>query len=219
MTKPIRILIADDHAMIAQALATLLSAAPDISVVDVVHRTEDAVTRADEQKPDVVLLDIDMPGLSCFEAARIIQARCASCAVVFVSAFTHDQYIQQALDIQARGYLCKSEPAESVAAAVRTVAAGGAYFSPDVQRRIIIDGRRSPRLGPKPRTRLSTLTRSELEILRYVARGMSHKQIGRVRGVKVKTVNAHVNNLMRKLSVHNRVELSRIAFREGLAEP
>jgi DNA-binding NarL/FixJ family response regulator len=217
MSEMIDVLIADDHAMFAGALAQWLKGAPDIRVVGVVHRTEEAVDRAVELQPDVVLLDIDMPGLVPFEAARLIMSRCPNCAIVFVSAFTHDQYIEQALAVEAAGYVTKSDPPDAVEAAIRAVVTGGAYFSPDVQSRIIVD-EEGARLA-QPRSRLSSLTTREREILRYIARGLAKRQIAETLALSVKTVNKHTDNLMNKLDIHDRVELARFAIREGLAEP
>lgn len=215
--RPITVLIADDHAMFAQTLADWLGATADTRVVGIVGRTEDAINQAVEHTPDVVLMDIDMPGLICFEAAEIIAQRCPSCAVIFVSAFAHDDYIEQALAVQAAGYVTKSEPPESVAAAIRAVVSGGAYFSPEVQSRIIVDSA-GARLAQPRRTRLSLLTARQRDVLRYLARGLSKKQIADTLCVSVKTVEAHTTRLMDKLAIHDRVELARFAIREGLAE-
>ena len=218
MRAPIRVLIADDHAMFARTLAEWLGSAADMCVVAVVHQADDAVTAAIELRPDVILMDIDMPGLSCFDAAGIIAKRCDPCAIIFVSAFTHDHYIEHALAVEAAGYVTKNEPPESVAEAIRAVASGGAYYSPQVQARIIVD-EGGARLATPKQTRLSLLTRRELDTLRYISRGMTKKEIAKTLMVSVKTVDSHTANLMEKLDIHDRVELARFAIREGLANP
>jgi len=218
MSKPIGVVIADDHAMFASALAEWLKSAEGMRVLAVVHRADHAVTAAIEHNPDVILMDVDMPGLSCFDAARIIAKRRTRCAIIFVSAFTHDHYIEQALAVEAAGYVTKDEPPESVVAAIRTVASGGAYFSPEVQSRIIVDAQ-GVRLAGRQHTRLSLLTPRELAILGYLAHGLSKKEIARTLSVAVKTVDAHTVNLMNKLDIHDRVELALFAVGEGLANP
>ncbi|MGD8450230.1 MAG: response regulator transcription factor [Phycisphaerae bacterium] len=214
---PIKILIADDHAMFASTLSGWLRGQTDIEVLGIAASAEEAINQAVDLQPDVVLMDIDMPGLACFAAARILSDRCPDCAVIFVSAYTHDHYIEQALAAEAAGYVTKSEPPESVAAAIRAVVSGGAYFSPEVQSRIIVDDS-GARLAESARTRLSLLTPRELDILRYIARGLTKRQIADTLSVAVKTVDSHTANLMLKLDIHDRVGLARFAIREGLAE-
>ena len=102
MSQEIRVLVADDHALFARCFAEWLSRAPDIHLVGVVDNGDDVVRCAAQDKPNVVLLDIDMPGLSCFEAARLVSGHCPDCALVFVSAHTHDHYIEQALKVGTR---------------------------------------------------------------------------------------------------------------------
>jgi two-component system response regulator NreC len=216
VSKPIAVLIADDHEMFADSLASWLRGAPDIGVVEVVDNSEAAVRQAVAGRPDVVLLDIDMPGLPCFDAARIITQHCPNCAILFVSAHTHDHYIERALAVEAAGYVTKTEPPQSVLDAIRAAVSGGAYFSPEVQSRIIVDAE-GARLAEPVRTRLSLLTARELDTLRYLARGMSKKRVAEKLGISVKTVETHTANLMDKLGIHNRVELALFAVREGLA--
>ncbi|MFH1746244.1 MAG: response regulator transcription factor [Planctomycetota bacterium] len=217
MKTPISVLIADDHALFTEALTKWLADISDIRVVAVVTNAEDAVTQAAEHQPDIVLMDIDMPGLGCFEAANIISEHCPNTAIIFVSAHTHDHYIERARAVEAAGYVTKAEPPESVVAAVRAAAGGGAYFSPEVQSRIIVDAG-GARLASSARTRLSLLTPRELDMLRYLASGLSKKEIADMLKIRVKTVDSHVTNLMVKLDIHDRVELTRFAIREGVVQ-
>lgn len=217
MSEPITILVADDHAMVRMMLQDRLSAEADMKVVASVSNADEALTRVIELKPDIVLMDIDMPGLLCFDAASTIAARCPNTRIIFVSAFFHDRYIEQALAVGASGYVTKSEPPDTVVSAIRTVASGAAYYSPEVQERIVAD-REGPRLATDGHTRVSTLTAREMEVLRYLARGMPKQRIARTMHLSVNTVNRHAYTLMRKLDIHDRVELTRFAIREGLAE-
>lgn len=217
MNKPISLLLVDDHALVRTMLADRLANEPDVQVVGSVENASAAVTIAIKQKPDVILMDIDMPGLICFDAARMIKKIHPRTCIIFLSAFFHDRYIEQAFEVEAEGYLTKTEPPESVIAAIRAVAAGKSYFSPEVQSRIVIDTD-GVRLVNTKRSRASTLSERELEVLRYLARGLAKKQIAETMHISIKTVSNHTSHIMDKLDIHDRVELSRFAIREGLAE-
>jgi len=217
VNKPISILLADDHEMVRVMLKDRLESEVGMRVVAGVGNADDAVAEAIRLKPDVILMDIDMPGLVCFDAARAIGSRCPDTRIIFVSAFFHDRFIEQALSVGASGYVTKSEPPKSLVEAIRTVASGAAYYSPEVQSRIILD-RKGPRLVQEGRTRVSTLTGRELEVLRYLVRGLPKPKIAQVMHISANTVNRHTYSLMSKLGVHDRVELARFAIREGLAD-
>ena len=176
MNRQLSIMLVDDHALLREMLGIWLQAAPDLHVVASVGNADDAVIQAIQLRPDVVLMDIDMPGMQAFEGARLIRMRCPETRVVFLSAFTHDRYIEQALAVGASGYITKAEPPAAVLRALRSVAGGAAYFSPQVEARIVLttDGMR---LAQAPRTRAALLTAREVEILRYLAHGRSKKEI------------------------------------------
>jgi DNA-binding NarL/FixJ family response regulator len=216
MTKPTTVILADDHALIRETLANWLNALPDISVVAVCVNSEEAVAAVVRHRPDIALLDIDMPGQLAFEAAKFIHAQSPDTRVIFLSAFFNDQFIEQALAVQAAGYLTKGEAPESVANAIREVRIGKVCFSPEVLARIVIDSS-GMRLAAKPCTRMATLTARETELLRFLARAMSRNEIALAMHISVHTVDRHTANLMQKLSIHTRAGLCRYAFREGLA--
>ena len=218
MNSDITILVIDDHALVRGSVCDRLQHEPGLRVVAAAATAEEGIDKTIEHSPDIVLMDIDMPGLNCFDAARTIAKQRPKTKIIFLSAFFHDRYIQQALEVKARGYVTKREPPEALVAAIHEVAAGGAYFSEEVQSRIIVDAR-GARLAEGPQSRIATLTPRELEILRYVAHGLSKKEIASTVHLSVKTVDRHVANLMTKLEIHDRVELARFAIREGLAEP
>lgn len=217
MNKATSVLLVDDHAMVRDSLASWLRAEEGIRVVGQVGTADEAIAMAIQHQPDIVLMDIDMPGLLSFEAARIIRSRSEKTRIVFLSAFSSDRYIEDALAAEASGYITKSQPPEAVVRAIRSVGAGGVYFSPEIQRRIVIESG-GARLAREPRTRVSILTPREVEVLRYLARGLSKKQIAGTMHLSVKTVDNHSASLMGKLDIHDRVELARFAIREGLAE-
>ncbi|MFH1417052.1 MAG: response regulator transcription factor [Planctomycetota bacterium] len=218
MTKDIEILIVDDHAVVRESLSERLTREPGIIVVGTADTADKAIAQMNRLSPDIVLMDIDMPGLNCFEAARSILVLKPDVRIIFLSAFVQDRFIEQALDVQARSYLTKSETPETVVAAIREVAAGGAFFSQSVQDRLVIDST-GVSLAGKVRSRVSTLTRRESEILTYLAKGLSKKEIAEVVHLSVKTIDHHTTQIMRKLNIHDRVELARFAIREGFAEP
>lgn len=190
----------------------------DIEVVASVSNGNDALERSRELEPDIVLLDIDMPGMLSFEAAREILQCSPKTRVIFLSAFFHDRYIEEALSTGASGYLTKNEPPAKVIAAIRDVARGVSYFSPEVQSRLVVDVD-GLSLKNSQSTRASLLTRRESETLRYIARGLAKKEVANLMGLSIRTIDSHVRNIMEKLDIHDRVELTRFAIREGLTEP
>ena len=217
--KTIQVVLIDDHAMLRDSFASYLDMEADIEVVAVASDAEAGSQYAIKLQPDVVLMDIDMPGLSCFEGARRIRSQSPKSGILFLSAHTHDRYIEQALAVEARGYLTKNETTSTVVEAIRTVAQGGIHFSQEVRARIVIEGH-GANLGESGKaTCRSKLTERELEVLRYIARGLTKKEMAAIMYLSIKTVENHVNRIMNKLRIHDRVELTLYAIREGLAEP
>jgi DNA-binding NarL/FixJ family response regulator len=213
----VSVVLADDHTLLRSALAQLLMSTSSVVVSADVGTTDEAISACIRHQPSVVVLDVDIPGVDAFEAARIIRSRSPRTNVLFLSAFTQDRYIESALAAGALGYITKGEPPDRAIEAILSVAAGKAFFSPEIQSRIVIyaDG---ARLNVEPTTRARTLTQRELEVLRYIARGMAKKDIARVMHLSVKTVENHTANIMRRLDIHDRVELARFAIRERLVE-
>lgn len=218
MSRAITVLLVDDHALVRNTLSAWLRQTGRFEVLGTVENADTAVTEAIRLRPDVVVMDIDMPGLLAFDAARVIRSRSSGTRILFLSAYFHDRYIEEALNVEASGYIGKGQPPERVAEAIATVASGGVSFAPEVQSRIVIDST-GLHLAGTGRTRTSTLTPRELEVLRYVARGMAKKDIAKTMHLSVKTVDNHCTSLMTKLDIHDRVDLARFAIREGLAEP
>ncbi len=217
MNRTISLLVIDAHALVRQTLSERLDREPDLVVVGTASNADEAVNQAVELKPDVMLMDVDMPGMISFEAARTLRTVCADIRVVFLGAFVNDVYIDQALAVEAAGYLTKNEPAESIVSAVRSAVNGGAYFSAEVQDRIVVDeaGKRTAR---QQRSRVATLTPRELVVLCQVACGKSQAEIASTLHLSRATVRNHCASVMKKLDIHDRVGLSRFAIREGLVE-
>ena len=213
----VRVLLVDDHAMVRQALSERLGREPGFEVVATAGNADQGVELAREHTPDLVTFDIDMPGRLCFDAGMGIREFLPAVKVVFISAFFHDSYIEDALKAKAHGYVTKGESLETIVGALREVASDGVYFSDEVRDRLVVDAS-GVSLAPDAQTRVSVLTDREREVLRYLARGLSKKEVANMLGLSVKTIENHTANLMVKLKIHDRVELARFAIREGLAE-
>ena len=216
MTEPKRILLVDDHELVRSALRGMLDRDDAFEVVGEAGDAEEALELAISCKPDILIIDIDMPGMICFDAVKQMMTRLADLSVIFLSAFFHDHYIEQALAVGAKGYVVKGDPPRILFEALHEVARGGAYFSQEVRSRFALGPDGHPSKGGQTVT--STLTNREVEVLRYLARGLSKKEIAKTMHLSVKTVEHHSASVMRKLDIHDRVELARYAIREGLAE-
>jgi DNA-binding NarL/FixJ family response regulator len=216
MTESKRILLVDDHELVRTALRGLLERNENFEVVGECASADEALRMAFDCAPDILVMDIDMPGMICFDAVKQMRSRLPELSVIFLSAFFHDHYIEQALAVGAKGYVVKGDPPQVLFDALAQVAAGEVYFSDEVRARFAIDGAKGPDSGKKTVT--STLTNREVEVLRYLARGLSKKEIAGILHLSVKTVEHHSASVMRKLDIHDRVELARYAIREGLAE-
>lgn len=198
-------------------LAAALGNAPGLKVLGTTSDADSAVAECVRLKPQIVVLDIDMPGILSFEAARVIRQRCPDTRVLFLSAFYHDRYIEQALAVEASGYVTKNEPPEVLIDAIRAAASGASYYSTEVISRIVVTSSGAT-LQADRRSRASTLTAREVEVLRYLARGLAKKEVSRLMHISLNTVNRHSDSIMSKLDIHDRVQLACFAIREGLAE-
>ncbi len=216
MTGTATILLVDDHMLLREMLQERL-ASEGFEVVTTGDTTA-AIGLATDLQPDVAVLDIDMPGRSTFEVARLLQTESPHTRVVFLSAYVRDTYIEQALAVRASGYLCKCEPLEDILTAIGAATGGATCYSREILRRIVIDGSHA-RLAEEPVTRSSLLTNRERDVLLHVARGLSQQQVARVLDISIKTVQHHLMGVMDKLEIHDRVELARYAIREGIVEP
>lgn len=217
MQNEIRVFLVDDHGLVLDAVSERLQRELDFTVVGRATRADEAIPLIDRTCPDIVLMDINMPGLLSFEAARQISESHPDTRIIFLSAFVQDTYIEQALAAKAHGYVAKREPVDRVIKAIREVASGGAYFSEEVSSRIVVDTS-GARLRDPAVSRLSLLSRRELEMLCYVAKGLGKKEMAQITGRAVKTIDHHITRMMSKLDIHDRVALTRFAIREGLAE-
>jgi len=211
----IRILLTDDHTLFRQGIRTLLSAEPDLEVVGEAADAMESVNAARQFRPDVVLMDIGMAGMSSFEATRQIRKERPDTKVVFLSMYDDEDYLAECVEIGANGYVLKDSPADQLVTAVREVYRGGSYLSPRLLTRLV-DGFRVQGNNPVRQPRFGTLTKREREILKMLAEGKSVKEIATGFDLSVKTVEAHKFNLMRKLDIHNKAQLVQYAIQKKI---
>ncbi len=214
MTK-IRVLLTDDHTLFRQGIKTLISAEPEMEVVGEACNAGEAINRAAELRPDVVLMDISMPGASCFEATRQIRRHRPETKVLFLSMYDDEDYLAQAMDAGASGYVLKDSPAEQLGQAIAEAHRGGSFLSPRMVSHLV-DDYRSRAKSENRMPRFGSLTRRELEVLKILAEGNSVKEIATALNLSVKTVEAHKFNLMRKLDIHNKAHLVQYAIQKKI---
>jgi two-component system response regulator NreC len=198
-----------------QAIRTLLSAEPDIEVVGEAANASESVLLAQQLRPDVVLMDIGMAGMSSFEATRQIRRERPETRVLFLSMYDDEDYLSECVEIGASGYVLKDSPAEQLITGIREVHRGGSYLSPRLLTRLV-DGFRMQGRGVERQPRFGTLTKREREILKMLAEGRSVKEIATGFDLSVKTVEAHKFNLMRKLDIHNKAQLVQYAIQKKI---
>jgi len=202
---PIKCLIVDDDAIFRQALRRALENESDIEIIAEASSPAEALGKVRQVRTDIVLMDSSKLGKTGFEAARLMRADCEGTRLIFLAVDEEEEDLRQCLDVGASGYIAKDAPAVRVIGAVRDVYAGRKYLSPQVLGRLV-DNFRS-RQAPFGSAQAAILTRRELEVLKMIAEGNSVKEIALQLGLSTKTVDTHKFNLMRKLDIHNKVQL------------
>jgi len=207
----IKVLLADDHALVREGTRRLLEAEPDIRVVAEAGDGAEAVAQAEQTRPDVVIMDIAMPGVSGLEATRQIKVRQPGVAVLALTAYDDEQYVLALLDAGAAGFLLKDVRGNELAAAIRAVHRGESVLQPRIAQRALMRAisRRSPIPSPPP------LSDREMEVLREAARGLPNKDIARRLNLSVRTIHTHLGNAFNKLGVGSRTEAVLLALRRG----
>ncbi len=210
--KRIRILLADDHAVVRQGFKMILDAQPDMEIIGEAGNGREAVELIEELKPDVVVMDVAMPELNGIEATRRVAASVPHARVIALSMHKDSVYVREVLRAGARGYLLKDSGAGDLVSAVRAVARGESYLSPAISNAVLDDYRRHV-TDP-----IDLLTTREREVLQMLAEGKTNKEIAGVLNLSVYTVDAHRGRIMEKLNLHSINELVRFAVRNGLID-
>ncbi|MCI0777311.1 MAG: response regulator transcription factor [Chloroflexi bacterium] len=212
---PIRVLIVDDHAVVRQGLKAFLRVQEDIEFVGEAANGDEAVTQALSVQPDVILMDLIMPGMDGVETMRRLSAAGVDAKVIVLTSFSEDDQVLAAVKAGAAGYLLKDVQPQELGNAIRSVHAGDAQLHPSVASKLM---REVAAAGSRHKD-ADALTARELEVLKALARGMSNKEIAAELGVAEKTVKTHVSSILRKLGVADRTQAALYAVRERLADP
>ena len=211
----IRCLIADDHVLVRQGIRRLLQDERDVEIVGEAGDAAEALKGVIELRPDIVLMDIGMPGFSSFDATRVIQTDYPQTRVIFLTMHESQEYVMQGLQAGAAGYLLKDTPADKLASVLRDVHRGGKFVSPEVLGGLLDNGKFGQE---RPRPSRTSLTPRETEIMKLLAEGNTVRKIAGMLGLSLKTVEAHKFNLMRKLDIHNKAELVHCAIRKKIVK-
>jgi two-component system response regulator NreC len=211
-----RVLLVEDHVVVRQGIKALFADEPDVEIVGEADNGREALKCVSEQHPDVVLMDISMPGLNGIEATRQIRQDYPDVKIVILSMHSDEEYVFQVLRAGASGYVLKQSDSSEVLTAIRAALAGGSFLSPPISRAVIDDYvRRAEARGRGDD--LDLLTPREREVLQLLAEGLSNREIAEQLGISIKTVETHRSNMMSKLGVDNKTELVKYAFRKGWA--
>jgi len=212
----IRILLAEDHTVLREGLSLVLEMQPDLQVVGEAGDGQEAVEKARALRPDLVLMDIAMPRLNGVEATRRIKRYCPETKVVALTQYQDREYVLPILQAGADGYILKQSDSQELVKGVHDALRGDAPLSPPIARELVEfvaqPGNHSGQVE-------ASVTDREREVLILVAEGYTNRQIAEMLGISPKTVDVHRTNLMRKLNLHNRVEVTRYAIRHGLVAP
>ena len=209
----ISILLADDHKIVREGTRQLLEQSDDLIVVAEAATGEAAVQLCEELRPDVVVMDVHLPGINGIEATKLIRSKYPLIRVIVLSAYDDDRYVFPLLDAGASGYLLKTTSGANLADAIRSVFKGEMVLDPQISDKVLsrLTHSRMYRAGVMS----EGLTERELDVLRLVARGMSNKEIGEVLGIATNTVQVHLRNIFGKLAVGDRTEAVAYAIRQG----
>ncbi len=212
MPPRIRILVADDHALVREGIRALLSLSNDLEVVGEAADGQEAIAAARRLRPDVVLMDINMPGLGGLEATLAIRRESPQAKILVLTQYDDREYVARFLKSGAAGYILKNAAGAELTSAVRAVYRGGLVVDPSLAR-VLLEAE-SPGAGGDQR--YGSLTEREKQVLKLVAEGKSNKEVAQVLGISVKTAMSHRERVMQKLDIHNRTELVKFALKQGV---
>ena len=214
----IQVVLVDDHCVLLDSLVELIGADPAIDVVGSATTAKEGSQLIPELKPDVAILDIDLPDRTGFDIAFDLVKTQEETKVVFLTGYLSNIFIEQALTLNAKGYLLKGEPAAVLIDGIKRVHSGEFCFSKEVEKYVAYDEDRE-QFTVRSENQLSSLTPRQLAILHQLARGRSVKQVAQALHLSEKSVDSHKYRIMHRLGIHDRVELARFAIREGLTLP
>jgi DNA-binding NarL/FixJ family response regulator len=215
----IRVLIVDDEPLVRGGVRMILESEHDIEIVGEAADGNDALEQAHALTPDIVMLDIRMPGLDGIETTRRLLERKAAPRILILTTFDLDEYVYEAMKAGASGFLLKNVPPAKLVDAVRTVADGDALLAPAITRRMIERFVQRAPVGAGRPAQLAELTERELDVLRLIARGLSNAEIGKALFLSEATVKSHVNRILTKLDLRDRTQATVLAYETGLIEP
>jgi len=215
----ISVLLADDQALVRGGFRMILDAEEDIEVAGEAENGSDALAQTRELRPEVILMDIRMPGLDGIAATRQIVAEGLPSRVLMLTTFDEEGIVYDAMKAGASGFLLKTAPPARLTDAVRTIAAGESLLAPAITRRLVEEFVRRPPPGQAEQGQLAELTEREREVLRLIARGLSNAEIAAELVVSEATVKTHVNHVLQKLNLRDRVQAVVLAYETGLARP
>jgi two-component system response regulator NreC len=213
-----KLLLVDDHAVVRSGLRMLLESEPDVEIVGEAGTGGEALEAARQLRPDVILMDINLPDISGIDAARKIKSEFADVAIVALTIHEDQEYFFKMLEVGVSGYVPKRAAPEELLTAIRVAAAGEVYLYPSLAK-LLVQDHLAQEQSPRKDKAANGLTDREQEVLAYVADGASNVEIGEILHISPKTVARHRENIMRKLNLHSRTELVKYAIRKGIIQP
>jgi DNA-binding NarL/FixJ family response regulator len=213
MSKVIRVLLADDHALVREGTRRLLETENDVEVVAEAASGEEAVEATKRLHPDIAIMDIAMPGMGGIEATRLIKVSCPETAVLVLSAYDDEPYLMKLLEVGAAGFLLKSVHGRDLISAIRAVSRGESVLQPSIAEKIML---RMSSQTESQQSMTDLLSEREFEVLRLAARGLPNKEIARRLGLSIRTVHSHLANIFMKMQVGSRTEAVLLALRQGM---
>jgi two-component system response regulator NreC len=218
MSDVIRVLLVDDHGVVRAGIKSLLESQPDLKVVGEASRGEEAIEKAVQLQPDIVLMDIAMPGIGGIEATRRIRERLPNTNVLALTMHDNEEYFFAALKAGASGYVLKECEPQELLSAIYAVHQGNAFLSPAVAKVVVGSYLQGPAVDQQDDENFKTLTQREVEVFNLVAEGKTNREIADELFLSVRTVEKHRASMMSKLGIYNRTELIKYAIRKGLID-
>ena len=214
----IKLLLADDHAVVRSGLRMLLEAQPDMEIIGEAENGRETIDKVLAFQPDIVLMDIEMPGMNGIEATRKIKEESPETAVLALTMYEDDQYFFEMLKAGAAGYIPKRAAPDALVNAIRTVKKGEVFLYPSMAAYLVEDYLQRDEAPEEDEADVVDLTTREREVLVLIAEGLSNGEISEKLVISIKTVDRHRENIMRKLNIHNRIDLVKFALKKGMID-